>query len=76
MKVFTNPNIMNSSKLGIDFGAYNSELDAWMTESTSCYVDNSANATIQKYSCQKYNDHVYDKQYDNTFNSKPNFGVY
>lgn len=32
--------------------------------------------TTQDYRCQKYNDYVYNGQYDNTFSKTSNYGVY
>lgn len=41
-----------------------------------CYVDSSTTPTIQKYMCQKYNDHVYNHQIDNTYVKTNNYGLY
>lgn len=41
-----------------------------------CYVDSSTTPTIQKYMCQKYNDHVYNHQIDNTYIKTNNYGLY
>jgi hypothetical protein len=41
-----------------------------------CYVDSSTTPTIQRYMCQKYNDHVYNTQIDNTFMKNNYYGMY
>lgn len=41
-----------------------------------CYVDSSNTPTIQRYMCQKYNDHVYNRQIDNTYIKNTNYGLY
>lgn len=76
MKVFTNPNIMNSSKLGLDFAAYSSVSNSWDVLNTPCYVNSYANPTNQNFQCQKYNDYVYSAQVDNTFTKTSNYGLY
>lgn len=76
MKLFTNPNIMNTSNLGLDFVAYSSLNSTWDVSASTCYVDTSITPTMQFYKCQKYNDHVYGKQIDNTFTKNTKYGVY
>lgn len=76
MKIFTNPHIMNVSNLGIDFQAYSSANQYWDVANSPCYVDSSNTPTIQRYSCQKYNDHVYNQQIDNTYIQTANYGLY
>lgn len=76
MKIFTNPNIMNVSNLGIDFVAYSPINRNWNVEDMSCYVDSSTTPTTQRYMCQKYNDHVYNRQIDNTFAKTDRYGLF
>ena len=76
MKIYTNPNIMNVSNLGIDFLAYSASSRAWDVANTACYVDSSTTPTTQRYMCQKYNDHVYNRQIDNTFAKTNNYGLF
>ncbi len=76
MKVYTNPNIMNTSNLGIDFMAYSSITKSWDVMNAPCYVDSSNTPTTQQYMCQKYADHVYGQQIDNTYIKTNNYGLY
>ena len=76
MNIFTNPNIMNSSALGIDFVGYSAVNNTWDVAYSTCYVDSSTTPTMQYYMCQKYNDHVYGRQIDNTFTKTNNYGLY
>lgn len=76
MKIFTNPNIMNTSNLGIDFVSYSSVAKAWDVMHAPCYVDSSNTPTTQQYMCQKYNDHVYGRQVDNTYTKTAKYGLY
>lgn len=76
MKVFYNTNIMNTSNLGIDFTAYSSILQDWDVAHASCYIDSSNTPTMQRYICQKYDDHVYGTQIDNTLTKTNKYGLY
>jgi hypothetical protein len=76
MKVFTNNNVMNSSKLGIDFAAYSNVSKSWDVLNSPCYVNSYPNPTNQNFQCQKYNDYVYSTQVDNTFVNTTNYGLY
>lgn len=37
MKIFTNPNVLNSSSLGVDFVAYSPSANSWGSDHASCY---------------------------------------
>ena len=76
MKVFVNPHIMNSSALGIDHVAYSQDKDVWDILNSPCYVDTSTSATIQNFSCQKYDDHVHGSQFDNIYMENTQYGLY
>lgn len=76
MKIFTNPNVMNSSNLGIDFVAYSATNKIWTVEDASCYINSYPTPITQSFQCQKYNDYVYSTQVDNTFTHTPSYGLY
>ena len=77
MRVYFNPNPFQSiSDKGIDFTAYSATQGRYQNDAASCYVDSSANSTIQIFQCQPHNDYVYNIQYDNTLSTTSYYGLY
>lgn len=49
----------------------------WDNFGNDCYEDQQPlNYTTQKFTCQKYNDHVYNAQYDNVLITQPYYSLY